>query len=302
MRPGSAADSLSRVVAAVSICIPAYQASRFIRYTLESVLAQTFTDFEVVVLNNCSTDNTAAIVAGFSDPRIRLEHNDAVLPLPANWNRVVRLSRSPLVKLVCADDVIYPRNLESQVTALAATPSAALVACRHDLIDSNGATIYNGGGLRWLLGPRTRTEVVRAIVRHGGNPIGDPGSVLFRRKAFEAAGGFADNQPMLGDISLWVRLLDHGDFVGQAESLAASRVHDASITKRVAVEQQAVQATLIRQLATSGQYRVRAFDRLVGAAVTPVGRFRWNHHQSKGYASAPARSRSVTERAGQSDG
>ncbi len=299
VQPGLSAYSLSRVVAEVSVCIPAYQAGRFIRYTLESVLAQTFTDFEVVVLNNGSTDNTAAIVAGFGDPRIRLEHNNAVLPLPANWNRVVSLSRSPLVKVLCADDVIYPHCLESQVAALAATPSAALVACRRDLIDSDGATIYSGGGLRWLLGLRTRTEVIRAIVRHGGNPIGDPSSVLFRRDAFDAAGGFDDDKLELLDIDLWVRLLDHGDLVGQAESLAAFRVHEASTTKRIAVEQEAAQAAMIHELATSGAYRVRAFDRLVGAAVTPVGRFRWNHHQSRGYGSAPARRRPARERVGQ---
>lgn len=266
------------------------------------MLAQTFTDFEVVVLNNCSTDDTASIVAEFGDPRIRVEHNDAVLPLPANWNRVVGLSRSPLVKVLCADDVIYPRCLESQVAALAAAPSAALVACRRDLIDSNGASVYSGGGLRWLLGPRTRNEVVRAIVRHGGNPIGDPSSVLFRRHAFEAAGGFADDKLMLLDIDMWVRLLDHGDLIGQAQSLAAFRVHSASTTKRIAVEQQAAQAAMIRELATSGVYRVRAFDRLVGAIVTPAGRFRWRHHQSRGYASATSARRPAAERVGQRDG
>jgi glycosyltransferase involved in cell wall biosynthesis len=287
------------VVAEVSVCIPAYQAGRFIRSTLESVLAQTLTDFEVVVLDNGSTDDTAAIVAGFGDPRIRLEHNDAVLPLPANWNRVVSLSRSPLVKVLCADDVIYPHCLQSQAAALAAAPSAALVACRRDLVDGDGATIYSGGGLRWLLGPRTRTEVIRAIVRHGGNPIGNPSSVLFRRDAFEAAGGFDEDKLELLDIDMWIRLLDHGGLVGQAESLAAFRVHGASTTQRIAVEQQAVQAAMIRELATGGVYRVRAFDRLVGAAVTPVGRFRWNRHQSRGYGSAPARRLPASERAGQ---
>jgi glycosyltransferase involved in cell wall biosynthesis len=287
------------VVAEVSVCIPAYQAGRFIRSTLESVLAQTFTDFEVVVLDNGSTDDTAAIVAGIGDPRIRLERNDAVLPLPANWNRVVRLSRSPLVKVLCADDVIYPHCLQSQVAALAAAPSAALVACRRDLVDADGATIYSGGGLRWLLGPRTRTEVIRAIVRHGGNPIGNPSSVLFRRDAFEAAGGFDEDKLELLDIDMWIRLLDHGGLVGQAESLAAFRVHGASTTQRIAVEQQAIQAAMIHELATGGVYRVRAFDRLVGAAVTPVGRFRWNRHQSRGYGSAPARRPPASERAGQ---
>ncbi len=295
--PRSGAYNLSGVVAQVSICIPAYQAGRYIRYTLESVLEQTFTDFEVVVLDNASTDDTAAIVAEFGDPRIRLEHNDVVLPLPANWNRAVTLSRAPLVKVLCADDVLYPRCLDSQVASLAAAPSAALVACRRNLIDSDGATVYSGGGLRWLLGPRTRTDVVRAIVRHGGNPIGDPGSVLFRRKAFDAAGGFDEDKMLLLDIDLWVRLLDHGDFVGQAQSLAGFRLHGASTTRMIAVEQKTAQAAMIRELATSGEYRVRAFDRLVGAVVTPVGQLHWNLHQSRAGLGPPSQEADLERRA-----
>jgi glycosyltransferase involved in cell wall biosynthesis len=276
------------VTAQVSICIPAYQAGRFIRSTLESVLAQTFGDFEVVVLDNASTDDTAVIVASFADPRIRLEHNETVLPISANWNRVVSLSRSPMVKLLCADDVIYPRCLESQVAALAAAPSAALVACRRDLIDANGTTVRSGGGLRWLLGPRDRAEVVRAIVRHGGNPIGDPSSVLFRRAAFDAAGGFSSDQSLLLDIDMWVRLLDHGDFLGQPQSLAAVRLHESSVTGMTTLDQAAAaQAAMIRELAASAVYRVRAVDRLVGAVVTPVGRFRWHHHQSRAGRRSP---------------
>lgn len=263
------------------MCIPAYQAGRFIRPTLESVLAQTYPDFEVVVLDNGATDDTAEIVSGYADPRIRLETNPTVLPMPANWNRAVTLGRSPLVKLLCADDVIYPRCLETQVAALAATPSAALVACRRDLIDAGGATVSAGGGLRGLLGRHTRTEVARAVVRHGGNPIGEPGSVLFRRAAFEAAGGFAADKMLLMDLDMWVRLLDHGDLVGQGESLAAFRLHDTSTTSRVAVEQQAAQAAMIHELATSPAHRVRVVDRVVGSVASRLGRLYWNRLQSK---------------------
>jgi glycosyltransferase involved in cell wall biosynthesis len=261
------------------VCIPAYQAGRYIRGTVESVLAQTFRDFEVVVLENGRTDDTGEIVAGFSDPRVRLERNEAVLPMPENWNRVVALTGSPLVKVLCADDMIYPRCLETQVAAMRVAPSAALVACRRDLIDAEGGTIDTGGGLRGLIGRRTGGEVARAIVRHGGNPIGEPGSVLFRRTAFEATGGFSGDQRLLMDLDMWVRLLDHGELVGQAESLAAFRLHEASTTSRVAVEQKAAQAALVHQIAAS--HSVPAADRLIGAVMARVGRLYWNHLQSK---------------------
>ncbi|MCU7724552.1 glycosyltransferase [Actinoplanes sp. KI2] len=267
------------MVAPVCVVVPAYRAGRFIRSTVESVLAQTFTDFELVVLENGVTDDTAAIVGGLGDPRIRLERNENVLPMANNWNRAVELSRSPLVKVLCADDLIYPRCLETQVAELRVRRYAALVACRRDLVDADGATVRAGGGLRGLLGRRTRDEVARAVVRHGGNPIGEPGSVLFRREAFDATGGFATEQPLLMDLDLWVRLLDHGDLIGQGESLAAFRLHDASTTSQVTVEQQAAQAALIRDLAVS--HRVPITDRVIGAAVSRLGRLWWNHLQSK---------------------
>jgi len=271
--------SLLGVVAPVCVVVPAYKAERFIRSTVESVLAQTFGDFEVVVLENGVTDDTAAIVGGLNDPRIRLERNETVLPMTKNWNRAVELSRSPLVKVLCADDMIYPRCLETQVAALRVRQSAALVACRRDLIDVDGATVSTGGCLRGLLGRHTREEVARAIVRHGGNPIGEPGSVLFRREAFDAAGGFSADQPLLMDLDMWVRLLDHGDLIGQVDSLAAFRLHDSSTTSQVAVEQKAAQATLIRDVVARNQVTIA--DRVIGAAASRLGRLWWNHLQSK---------------------
>lgn len=259
--------------------MPAYKAERFIRSTVESVLAQTYADFEVVVLENGVTDDTAAIVGGLNDPRVRLERNETVLPMTKNWNRAVELSRSPLVKVLCADDVIYPRCLETQVAALRVRQSAALVACRRDLIDVEGATVSAAGCLRGLLGRHSREQVARAIVRHGGNPIGEPGSVLFRRDAFDAAGGFSADQPLLMDLDMWVRLLDHGDLIGQVESLAAFRLHDTSTTSRVAIEQKAAQATLIRDVVA--RHPVTVADRMIGAVASRVGRLWWNHLQSK---------------------
>jgi len=278
---GAAADTLSGVTAPVCVCIPAYQAGRFLRATLDSVLAQTFADFELVVLDNGSTDDTADVVAEYADPRLRFERNETVLPMAANWNHLVSLSSAPLIKVLCADDLIYPRCLETQVATMAATPSAALVACRRDLIDASGATVDVGGGLRTLVGVRTRTEVARAIVRHGGNPIGEPGSVLFRREAFEATGGFDDAKKLILDTDLWVRLLNHGDLVGQAESLAAFRLHEDSTTTQISVPQKAAEAALVHDLATSPEHGVRALDRLVGGMVAPLGRLYWSYLQSK---------------------
>ena len=94
----------------VSICVPAYEAARTLEQTLRSILSQD-ADFELVVLDNASTDATGEIAASFDDPRIRVERNATTLAIGDNWNRAIALSTGELVKVVCADDILLPGAL-----------------------------------------------------------------------------------------------------------------------------------------------------------------------------------------------
>ncbi len=102
---------------AVSVCVPVYRGEEHLATTIDSVLAQTFTDFELVIIDNASPDRSGEIAASYDDPRIRVITHPAVLPLTENWNSAVRASRAPLVKLLPDDDLIHPRCLELQVAA-----------------------------------------------------------------------------------------------------------------------------------------------------------------------------------------
>src|SRR5947209_256379 len=97
----------------VSIIIPAYNAGKFIRETLESVIAQTITDWEVIVVNNFSDDDTAAVVASLQDPRIQFVdfRNDGVIAASRNFG--VTLAKAELVAFLDADDRWAPRKLEA---------------------------------------------------------------------------------------------------------------------------------------------------------------------------------------------
>src|SRR3954447_18103172 len=97
---------------AVSMCVPVYRGEQFLAETIRSVLEQTFRDFELVILDNASPDDSGRIARSFRDARIRVETNSTVLPQPQNWRRAVELCRAPLIKLVCADDLLHPRCLE----------------------------------------------------------------------------------------------------------------------------------------------------------------------------------------------
>jgi len=113
-RPVSIAD-VQLATPSVSVCIPVYNGETYLGETIRSVLDQTYGDFELVVLDNGSTDNSGQIARSFGDRRMRIERNSSVMDLVPNWNRLISLCRSPLIKLVCADDLLHPRCLELQV-------------------------------------------------------------------------------------------------------------------------------------------------------------------------------------------
>ena len=121
--------------------------------------------------------------------------NEKTIPAPDNWRRAVELCSAPLVKLVCADDLLHPRCLELQAAAMEADPGLAMVAGRRHMIDESSRVLAPARGLKGLIGVRSGVEVARRVVRSGINPIGEPGSVLFRRADYTAVGGWSPLRP-----------------------------------------------------------------------------------------------------------
>jgi glycosyltransferase involved in cell wall biosynthesis len=238
------------------------------------VLAQNFTDFELVVLDNASTDGTAEIVRSLHDSRIRLVHNEKTVSMTVNWNRCVSLSQAPLIKLLCADDVLRPDCLRIQHQLMAADPRLAMTACRRDFLDATGRRLATGRGLTGLIGAHDRVAVARRVIRHGGNPIGEPGSVLFRHAAFTAAGGFVEDMHLVLDIHLWLRLLAHGPLFGTADSLAAFRITDGSLSARTHRAGHQQQYVCNAEVIANPMYQVREVDRVIGSVATPLAALR----------------------------
>ena len=219
-----------RALPSVSVCIPVYRGEQFLAETIRSVLDQTYRDFELVILDNASPDGSGRIARSFGDRRIRIETNATALPQPENWREAVRLCRGPLIKLVCADDLLHPRCLEYQVGPMEADPGLAVVAGRRHMIDERSRVLVPRRGLTGLTGVRSSVEVARHVVRNGANPIGEPGGVLFRREHYFAVGGWRPERRFVMDLDLWIRLLQHGEFLGLPETLAAFRIGQESLS------------------------------------------------------------------------
>lgn len=258
----------------VSVTIPVYNGERFLAETIRSVLDQTFRDFELVILDNASKDRSGVIAQSFGDPRIRVERNPETVPQAENWNRAVRLCRAPLIKMLCADDLMHPRCLELQVPPMQKDPSLALVAARRHMIDEQSRVIAPRRGLNGLVGRHTAADVARRVVRNGANPIGEVGNVLFRRRDFDAVGGWRADRHLVMDLDLWLRLLQCGDFLGQPEALAAFRIGRGTVSDE---NEQAIyeqQLALIAELAQTPYYRVRSIDLAIGKMTAPLGHLR----------------------------
>lgn len=224
----------------VSVCIPTYRGARTIGATIASVLAQTWADFELVVVDDGSPDETAAVVAGFADPRVVYRRNSHNLGPEGNWNRCLELARGTYFKLLPHDDLLHPQCLERQLHVFGddRSGSIALVFSAREVIGPEGRVLLRHRG--WpgaRSGPVTQQEVVRACLRHGTNIVGEPGAVLMRRALADKVGGFDATYPYVIDLDYWLRLLEFGRGYYLDDVLASFRVWRGSWSVAIGADQ-----------------------------------------------------------------
>lgn len=256
----------------ISVCIPAYNNEAFIAATLESVLRQTHRDFEIIITDDNSTDNTVSAIRRFSDPRIRLVQNETNLGLGGNWNRALSCATGQYIKLLCADDLVYPDCLRRQVEALEA-PShsgAVLTACNTDLINANGQVIYRRR-LRCRPGLVNGRQLIRRCVRWGTNLVGEPAAGLFRREVLNRAGLFDPGNPYLIDLAFWAGLLRHGDAFIDESRLAAFRISAGAMSTKLGRRQAALFRRFIGDMRADPFHRASSADAVLGRLLS----FQW---------------------------
>jgi glycosyltransferase involved in cell wall biosynthesis len=206
----------------VSVCIPTFNRAHFIADAIAGALAQTYSNFELVVCDNASTDNTAEVLARFRDPRIRVHRNATNIGLLGNFIRCFELARGAYAVILGSDDYWEPTLLVKLVPVLDENPRVLLA-------QSGGINVSpEKQPLRTHILPLERVtpglEYFRRIMMDE-LPDGFLSSTLFRMTAVRAAGGFDARLPNTQDFALVARLALEGDFGFVAEPLVFARKH-----------------------------------------------------------------------------
>ncbi len=197
----------------VSVVIPVFNAASTVAGAIESVLAQTFTDFEIIAIDNGSTDRSREVLAQYSS-HVKVLQEPKRGPSAAR-NTGVRAASGEYLGFLDADDWWRPNMLERTVQTLDRDPDCALVYTDLALVDSTGRE-----QMASLVGeshPPTVNEMLERLW-----PI-LPSGVLMRRRAFDLAGGFEEVLIAFEDVYLWLRAREHGKFLYLAEPLAVWR-------------------------------------------------------------------------------
>ncbi len=219
----------------VSIVISTYNRSNLLREAVESVLAQTYSPLEVIVVDDGSTDDTAAVMAAYAG-RVQYIRQDNA-GVSAARNRGFAAAQGDLIGFLDDDDIFLPQKIERQVALLAAQPELGLVHCRYYIMGSDGTYLSKVGLL-------PSGEVLEQLVCQNFLWMSGP---LIRRERLEAAGGFDPALSSAADYDLWVRIAGAGyPFGCVQEPVGAYRVHANSMVTNMALTEREVLISLNR--------------------------------------------------------
>lgn len=227
----------------VSVVMAAKNYARFLPAAVESVLAQTFTDWELVVIDDGSTDHTPQVVKPYlADPRVRYFRSDR-LGQPRAKNLGAGLSRGGFIAYLDADDAWEPTKLAKQLALLREKPAVGVCFCRRSLIDERGDPLPGNDP------PAPRGRVLPAIFLRNFVCFS---SVVVRRHVFDHVGGFDPEWDLSIDYDLWLRAARHTEFDYVDEELVLYRTGHGNLSRRLADRVATADAIMTRALVRRG--------------------------------------------------
>jgi hypothetical protein len=261
----------------VSVILPSYNHAQFLERRMESILAQTFRDFELIVLDDASSDESAALLARYAKRTpLHLEVNAKNSGSPfLQWKRGAELAQGTYLWVAESDDYADARLLEVLVERVRKNPNVGLAYCQSWVVDGQNEVSGRWQESPWLLDPRRWDhDFINDGVDEAGrflvlqNTIPNASAVLVRRELFLEALKGAEGLSLAGDWWTWARVLMHTDVAFVAEPLNFFRCHDHSVREtvdktRICEEVWTVVAHICSRMGLPADIRHRSFENLL---------------------------------------
>lgn len=203
--------------------MPVYNGEPFLRLSLDSLLAQTFTDFEIILINDCSTDQSPVIMQEYAnkDSRIKIFHNEVNMGLTKSLNKAIRVSSGEYIARMDAGDTSEKTRFEKQVAFLDSHPDYGLVGSWAYIIDTDSKKM---GAMQWEVSDE---GIRKSLIKY--NPIVHS-SIVVRKNILEQAGCYNEEWKYAQDYELYFRIIKLGKVKNLPEDLVSYRMMPTSIT------------------------------------------------------------------------
>lgn len=208
----------------LTVAIPTFNSARFLPDAVSSIMRQKMDDFEILIVDNASEDDTEAVVRSLENSRIRYTRNSSNLGSTENGNRCLVNSRGRYIKFLCADDVLLDGVLQKQLSVLENRPQVALVTCGYLPTDPN---LNIQGSWSAFPGSHPGRRIINFCLSRMVNAIGGPSNIMIRRAAAIAVVSDASYR-LLSDLKFCLQVLQHGDYVSIDEPGVLYRRHPDS--------------------------------------------------------------------------
>lgn len=260
----------------VSVVVPIYNGLPYLIEAIDSVLAQTYSNIELVLVDGGSSDGSREWVEAFEHPRVIKEYLEKGTPAAGTWTRASELATGEYVKLLCQDDLLHPTAIELQVSDLESHPSAGLAIAQRDIIDAHGKVLSKARGCAGLKpGLVNGVHALEVGAWKGTNIFGEPVAVLFRAASMREALPWDDAQPFLLDMFFYAKILKVSDAVVRLEPIGAFRISSSSWSTRLVKAQRqqfiAWQRHVERDIAPQPWFRI-AQARIMNEKTTQMRR------------------------------
>ena len=207
----------------ISILLPVYNAQRYLKRAIESLTNQTFEAFELIAIDDGSTDKSLKILTQYAnqDPRIKVltQKNQGLV---TTLNRGIKESHAPYIARMDADDIAHPKRIQKQFDYLESHPECVALGSWVTFIDNSGLPFFN------YKTPKEHKNILKEVLKGNAGSLIHP-ALMFRKKALIEVRGYDKNCQHFEDFDLYLKLIDHGTFHNIPEYLLLYRRHFSSI-------------------------------------------------------------------------